>query len=237
MLPLYPNALTSLRSLPPCFSPSLLRWDNCSSYRAKGPLLGSIRLLVGTLSTAPHFATVLQFSSVSRMMSFNVCRILQVLYRVESNLAPLPSEPGCVIILPLVYRSLTAILQQPTRARARLSGQCLAVLSLACARGPRFIAVAPPDGRRRLIRRAVTDLERPTTVQVPVPRISARTLLPLARYIQSVVTASGTEIVHALPFPQSCTPTPGISRHDDHVFLRIDPAALTVASCHLTKWS
>ncbi len=91
-----------------------------------------------------------------------------------------------------------------TDPRHPLSGQRLAVLSLACARGPRFIAVALPDGRRRLIRRAATDLERPIATETPVPRVSARTLLPLARYIRSVMTASRTEIVDAVPMPQSC---------------------------------
>ena len=41
-----------------------------------------------------------------------------------------------------------------------LFGQRLKLLSLACSRGPAFIAVALPDGRRRLIRRAATDLEQ-----------------------------------------------------------------------------
>ena len=48
-----------------------------------------------------------------------------------------------------------------TDPRHRLSGQCLAVLSLACVRGPRFIAIALPDGRRRLDDTA----ERVSTVQ------------------------------------------------------------------------
>jgi len=86
-----------------------------------------------------------------------------------------------------------------------LHGQRLAVLSLACARGPRFIAVALPDGRRRLIRRAATDLERPIAAELPVPRVSARSLLPLARHIRDLVTASSAEIAHAVPSSPSCT--------------------------------
>ena len=46
-----------------------------------------------------------------------------------------------------------------------LSGQRLAVLSLACGRAPRFIAIALPDGRQRLIGRADTGLELPTATQ------------------------------------------------------------------------
>jgi len=43
-----------------------------------------------------------------------------------------------------------------TDPRHPLYGQRLAVLSLACSRGPRFIAVALPDGRRRLIQCGAT---------------------------------------------------------------------------------
>jgi hypothetical protein len=40
--------------------------------------------------------------------------------------------------------------------------------------------------------------------------VSARTLLPLARHVRGLLTASSTEIVHAAPFPQSCvTSSPG----------------------------
>jgi len=98
-----------------------------------------------------------------------------------------------------------------TDPRHPLYGQRLAVLSLACARGPRFIAVALPDGRRRLIRRGATDLERPAGTNLAVPRVSARTLLPLARHVRGLVTASSTEIVHAVSPPRSCTPTSTIS--------------------------
>ena len=89
-----------------------------------------------------------------------------------------------------------------------LFGQRLAVLSLACARGPRFVAAALPDGRRRLIRRAATDLERPTLTEPSVPRVSARTLLPLARHIRGLVAASSAEFVDAGPSSPSCTSAP-----------------------------
>ena len=86
-----------------------------------------------------------------------------------------------------------------------LFGQRLAVLSLGCSRGPAFIAVALPDGRRRLLRRAVTDLERPPTSQATsLPRISARALLPLARHIRSMQVSSSKEACHAdLSLPRS----------------------------------
>jgi hypothetical protein len=88
-----------------------------------------------------------------------------------------------------------------TDSRHPLFGQRLAVLSLACSRGPAFIAVALADGRRRLLRRAATDLERPQTSQAnSLPRISARTLLPLARHIRSMQVSSMKEARDASSF-------------------------------------
>ena len=78
-------------------------------------------------------------------------------------------------------------------------GQQLRLLSLACGRGPAFIAAALPDGRRRLVRRAATDLERPLTPPATLPRISARTLLPLARHVRSMLAFSTKEVRHANP--------------------------------------
>jgi hypothetical protein len=83
-----------------------------------------------------------------------------------------------------------------------LFGQRLKLLSLACSRGPAFIAVGLPDGRRRLIRRAATDLEHPAAeTGAAVPRISARALLPLARHIRSMLVACSEEARHATPSP------------------------------------
>ena len=47
----------------------------------------------------------------------------------------------------------------------------MTLLSLSCSRGPAFIAVALPDGRRRLIRRAATNLEQPLGPLVVEPRL------------------------------------------------------------------
>jgi hypothetical protein len=90
-----------------------------------------------------------------------------------------------------------------TDPRHPLYGQRLRVLSLSCARGPRFIAVALADGRRRLIRRAATELEHPAEPDRAMPRISARMLLPLARHIRRVVAASAEEANHVDTCPSS----------------------------------
>jgi Family of unknown function (DUF5372) len=91
-----------------------------------------------------------------------------------------------------------------TDPRHPLYGQRLRVLSLSCSRGPRFIAVALADGRRRLIRRAATELERPAEPERAMPRISVRTLLPLARHIRRVVAASAEEASHV----ETCSSLP-----------------------------
>ena len=82
-----------------------------------------------------------------------------------------------------------------------LYGERLTLLSLVCARGPKYIAVCLADGRRRLLPRAATDLDQPALAEPDVPRISARTLLPLARLIQRMLTASQEVTSHAEPNP------------------------------------
>ena len=82
-----------------------------------------------------------------------------------------------------------------------LRGERLKVLSLTCARGAGFIAVRLADGRRRLVRRAATDLDRPATAEPEAPRISVRTLLPLARHVRRMLAASQEGTPHADPNP------------------------------------
>ncbi|MFC7556706.1 hypothetical protein ACFQU7_37565 [Pseudoroseomonas wenyumeiae] len=93
-----------------------------------------------------------------------------------------------------------------TDPRHPLFGQRLRLLSLTCGRGPAFVAVALADGRRRLLRRAETDLERPLAPEAALPRISARALLPLAQHIRSMLAVSRQEASHAEP--------PHPARHD-----------------------
>ena len=71
-----------------------------------------------------------------------------------------------------------------------LCGQLLPLVLLHSARGPAYIVVALPDGRRRSLRRASTDLAG--TAEAPLydgPRISVGTLLPLARHIVACLYA------------------------------------------------
>jgi len=84
-----------------------------------------------------------------------------------------------------------------------LRGERLALLSLSCSRGPNFIAAGLSDGRRRLIRRAATDLDQPAMIEPVVQRVSVRTLLPLARHLRRILAASQEEAPHVEP-AQSC---------------------------------
>src|SRR4051794_34122661 len=99
-----------------------------------------------------------------------------------------------------------------------LSGQRLSLVSLHSARGPTFLVVELGDGRRRSIRRLVTDLGKPLSPRASdLPRISARTLLPLARHLITTLASTAEEVIrdghHPTP-PASCCvssvhPTPG----------------------------
>jgi hypothetical protein len=70
------------------------------------------------------------------------------------------------------------------------------VLSLRAGRGPAWITVALPDGRRRAIARAATDLVRPPPADNRQPLVSVRTLLPLAHLIRDLLRISNEEIRH-----------------------------------------
>jgi hypothetical protein len=77
-----------------------------------------------------------------------------------------------------------------------LFGKTLKVLSERCSRGKAFIAVALEDGRRRLILRSATDLDSTKRHSRLVGFVSARSLLPLARHIQSCLTGLNMEASH-----------------------------------------
>jgi hypothetical protein len=77
----------------------------------------------------------------------------------------------------------------------------LPLVPVRSARGPAYIVVELPDGRRRSLRRSVTDLagvaEATPSAAREAPRISARTLLPLARHLATSLAASAVEVPHA----------------------------------------
>src|SRR5215213_5004330 len=91
-----------------------------------------------------------------------------------------------------------------------LCGQLLPLVSLHSARGPAYIVVALPDGRRRLLRRASTDLAGTAETSLyDGPRISVGTLLPLARHIIARLAVAVEEVIHDDYAPPLATPAPG----------------------------
>ncbi len=73
-----------------------------------------------------------------------------------------------------------------------LSGQQFELVSVHSARGPAFVVIALPDGRRRSVRRSITDLAGATSTNRSdeALRVSVRTLLPLAQHLAAKITAS-----------------------------------------------
>jgi hypothetical protein len=71
-------------------------------------------------------------------------------------------------------------------------------------RGPAYVAVVLPDGRRRSVRKAVTDLVAlPRPAGPNLPRISIRTLIPLARHVNRILNLLTEEVIRDEPAPLS----------------------------------
>ncbi|WP_420359759.1 DUF5372 family protein [Agrobacterium vitis] len=83
--------------------------------------------------------------------------------------------------------------------RHGLAGQRLELVSVQSGRGLAFVVVRLPDGRRRSIRRSVTDLVTASpdarSELESAPRISVRTLLTLMRHLDSMVTSRSKEVI------------------------------------------
>jgi hypothetical protein len=94
-----------------------------------------------------------------------------------------------------------------------LYGQRLRLVPIRSSRGPAYIVVELPGGRRRSLRRSVTDLtgaaEATPSAEQEAPRISARTLLALARHVATSLAASAVEVPHADRSASAAEPTAG----------------------------
>jgi hypothetical protein len=107
-----------------------------------------------------------------------------------------------------------------------LWGQLLPLVSLHSARGPAYVVVALPDGRRRSLHRASTDLAG--TAEAPLydgPRISAGTLLPLARHIVACLAIAVEEVIHDDDAPPVATPAPACADRIAAAAALAEPAA------------
>src|SRR3954453_20759905 len=106
-----------------------------------------------------------------------------------------------------------------------LWGQLLPLVSLHSARGPAYVVVALPDGRRRSLRRASTDLAG--TAEAPLydgPRISAGTLLPLARHIVACLAIAVEEVIHDDYAPPVAPSAPGCAVRIAAAAALVEPA-------------
>jgi len=86
-----------------------------------------------------------------------------------------------------------------TDSRHSLFGQRFTVLPERSGRGPAFVVVELPDGRRRSIRISSTDLghaSTPADKRAPdPPRVSVRTLIPLARHLNTKLSLLAEEVI------------------------------------------
>ena len=90
-----------------------------------------------------------------------------------------------------------------TESRHSPFGQYLTVLSERSGRGPTFVVVALPDGRKRSIRIASTDLgQAPTAAdrKAPdLPRVNVRTLIPLTQHLSAKLSLLAEEVIRDDP--------------------------------------
>ena len=96
-----------------------------------------------------------------------------------------------------------------------LFGHRLEVLKERSGRGPAYVVVALPDGRPRAVRIASTDLaETPITSRpnaADLPRISARTLIPLMQHLSASLNLLNEKVIRDDPPTASrscCVSTP-----------------------------
>nr|WP_245437286.1 DUF5372 family protein [Mesorhizobium helmanticense] len=83
--------------------------------------------------------------------------------------------------------------------RHGLAGQRLELVSSRSARGPAFVVVRLPDGRRRSIRRSVTDLAVASAEEQgaskSLARINVRTLLTLLHHLNRTLASPIEEVI------------------------------------------
>ncbi len=114
-----------------------------------------------------------------------------------------------------------------------LYGQILPQLPVRINRSTPHVMVLLPSGRRHMVPRAATNLEREGvdgSPAFPLSSVSVRTILPLARLVQQLKQAK--EESHAEPTASTIHPTnPSSSRsHDDLSSASPEPSAATGAS-------
>ena len=96
-----------------------------------------------------------------------------------------------------------------TDPRHFLFGHRLAVVDERSGRGPSYVVVELADGRKRSVRIAATDLVPPrnssSAAEPSLPRISVRTLIPLARHLNRILTLLTEEVIRDEPTSPSAS--------------------------------
>jgi hypothetical protein len=95
-----------------------------------------------------------------------------------------------------------------------LYGQTLPRLTVRVNRSKTHVTVLLPTGRRRSVPRSATDLERPVEAissDLPLPAISVRTILPLARLVHQLKQAKeeshAEQATSPIQPPEHCSPS------------------------------
>ena len=96
-----------------------------------------------------------------------------------------------------------------TDAQHSLFGQRLALTNERSGRGPAYVIVRLPDGRRRSIQITATDLSTSdSSARMPaanVPRVSVRTLIPLAQHLDRILNLLTEEVIRDEPTSPSAS--------------------------------
>ncbi len=96
-----------------------------------------------------------------------------------------------------------------TDPRHFLFGHRLAVLDEGSGRGPSYVVVELADGRKGSVRIAATDLVPPgnssSAAEPSLPRVSVRTLIPLARHLNRILTLLTEEVIRDEPASPSAS--------------------------------
>jgi hypothetical protein len=93
-----------------------------------------------------------------------------------------------------------------TDARHSLFRQRLALTDERSGRGPAFVVVRLSDGRKRAIRLAATDLCAPAPARtISLPRVSVRTLIPLAQHLDRILNLLIEEVIRDEPTSPSAS--------------------------------
>ena len=111
-----------------------------------------------------------------------------------------------------------------------LYGQTLPLLPVRINRIPLHVMVLLPSGRRHMVPRAATNLEHSAEAILsasPLPSISVRTILPLARLVQQLKQAKEESHAEQTASPIHCTEYGFPSSHDDLSSASPEPSAAT----------